>query len=84
MSKHVPLLDESRARSRFSAVGFLALLLALCAPGAATAASWTDARPSASWTDARRPAASWTDVRPAASWTDRAALKARASAAHQR
>ena len=70
MSKLGPVLDEPRASRRFSAAGFVALLIALCAPAGATAASWTDVRPAASWTDAR----------PSASWTDRAAPKVRKSA----
>jgi len=78
MSKHGPLPDYSRARPRFSAAGVVAIVLALCAPAGASAASWTDARPAASWTDAK-PAASWTD----ASWTDASwtdlAKKARAA-----
>jgi hypothetical protein len=90
MSKLGPVLDDPRARRRFSAAGVVALLLALCAPGIATAASWTDAKPAASWTDVRpgaswtdaRPSASWTDARPSASWTDRVAPKRRTAARH--
>jgi DMSO/TMAO reductase YedYZ molybdopterin-dependent catalytic subunit len=81
MSKLGPVLDDPRARRRFSAAGVVALLLALCAPGVATAASWTDAKPAASWTDVR-PGASWTDARASASWTDRVAPKRRTAARH--
>ena len=82
MSKLGPVLDDPCASRRFSAAGFVALLLALSTPGVATAASWTDARPAASWTDAR-PAASWTDARPAASWTDRVTQTRQASKARR-
>jgi hypothetical protein len=54
---------------KISAGALVGLVLALAAPAAAGAASWTDLRPAASWTDSR-PAASWTDSRPKASWTD--------------
>ena len=49
----------------------VAVVLALVSPVAASAASWTNAKPAASWTNAK-PKASWTNAKPTASWTNRA------------
>ena len=87
MSQLSPIQSARRSPRKVGAAALVALAIVLCAPPAASAASWTNSAPKASWTNSApkaswtngAPKASWTNGAPKASWTNGAGSSARAS-----